>query len=187
MSIFSTIKLFIKGICLRIRGEEPIHILVKRGMEIGKNFKCMNDVWIDPGHCWLIKFGDNVTLAPRVTVLAHDASPQAFIGVTKIGAVVVGNNVFIGAGSIVLPGVRIGDNVVIGAGSVVAKDIPSGAVAAGNPCKPIKDIKSYVTDVENIENEFDTLYLYPAIDDEKKNEMYNTLSNRRFAKLVRKG
>ena len=52
----------------------------------------------------------------------------------------IGNNVWLGAGVIVMPGVTIGDNSVIGAGSVVTKDIPSNVVAVGNPCKPIKEI-----------------------------------------------
>ena len=55
-----------------------------------------------------------MTLAPRVHLLAHDASPQAWRKVTRIGRVVIGNNVFIGADTVVLPGVSIGDNVVGG-------------------------------------------------------------------------
>jgi galactoside O-acetyltransferase len=54
--------------------------------------------------------------------------------------ITVGNNVWIGAQVVVLPGVTIGDEVVIGAGSVVNKDIPSGVIAAGNPCKVIRKI-----------------------------------------------
>ena len=51
----------------------------------------------------------------------------------------IGKNCWIGAGAIILPGVQIGDNVVIGAGSVVTKDIPANVVAAGNPCRIIKE------------------------------------------------
>ena len=54
--------------------------------------------------------------------------------------ITVGNNVWIGAGVTVLPGVTIGDNTIIGAGSIVNKDIPSGVIAAGNPCKVIRNI-----------------------------------------------
>ena len=53
----------------------------------------------------------------------------------------IGKNCWFGAGVIVVPGVTIGDNVVIGAGSVVTKDLPSNVVAVGNPCKVIKEIK----------------------------------------------
>ena len=54
----------------------------------------------------------------------------------------VGNNVWIGGNVVVLPGVTIGDNVVIGAGSIVNKDIPSKSVAVGNPCKVIKSLET---------------------------------------------
>ena len=79
---------------------------------------------IDDSHAWLIEIGDNVTLAPRVHILAHDASTKLYLGYTKIGRVRIGNDVFIGHVTIILPGVTIGDNVVIGAGSVVKSDIP---------------------------------------------------------------
>lgn len=176
----------IRAILARIRGEATIATLKKRGMKVGNNFLCMNGVWIDPGHCWLISFGDNVTLAPRVTVLAHDASPQAFLRVTKIGNVTVGNNVFIGAGSIILPGVTIGDNVVIGAGAVVCKDIPNDTVAAGNPAKPVMTIAEYIARVADISTEYDVSYLYPAITPEKQIEMRRHLLSNRFARLVPK-
>lgn len=180
------IKNFFKNILSRIRGEVTISTLIKRGMKVGRNFHCMNGVWIDPGHCWLIEVGDNVTLAPRVTVLAHDASPQAFRKVTKVGRVVVGDNVFIGAGSILLPGITIGNNVIIGAGSVVSKDIPDNTVAAGNPCRPIMAMDDYLAKVDAVNCQFDREYLYPAIDEQHKVEMKAVLTKSRFGLLVRK-
>lgn len=62
---------------------------------------------------------------------------------TKIGIVEIGNNVFIGADSIVLCNTRIGDNVIIGAGSVVTKDVPSNSVYAGNPAKLVCTFEEY--------------------------------------------
>jgi len=59
------------------------------------------------------------------------------------GDIEVGNNVFIGLGAIILPGVTIGDNVIIGAGSVVTQNIPSNSVAAGTPAKVLKSIDAY--------------------------------------------
>lgn len=85
-----------------------------------------------------------MTLAPRVHILAHDASTKRFLGYTKIGRVIIGSNVFIGAGSIILPNVKIGDNVIIGAGSIVTKDVPSDSVAYGNPAKVCCSIKKYL-------------------------------------------
>lgn len=170
----------------RIRGEAVIDTLIKRGMTVGKNFHCMNGVWIDPGHAWLISIGDDVTIAPRVTILAHDASPQAWRQTTKIGRVHIGNSVFIGAGSIFLPGVRIGDNVIIGAGSVVTKNIPNNCVAAGNPAKTIMSISDYLNKIDNIDIKFGTDYLFPKISTKKINEMNVALSRNRFGLLVRK-
>lgn len=60
---------------------------------------------------------------------------------TKALPITIGDNVWIGGGAIVLPGVTIGDNSVVGAGSVVTKSIPAYSVAAGNPCKVIRKLK----------------------------------------------
>ena len=67
------------------------------GMKVGKDFNRLAGVILDPSHCWLIDIGDNVTIAPRVHVLCHDASTKGFLGYTKIGRVNIGSNVFIGA------------------------------------------------------------------------------------------
>ena len=124
---------FIKEILYRIRGEFTTEKLISMGMKVGKNFKRLNGVILDPSHCWLIEIGDNVTMAPNVHVLCHDASTKQFLGYTKIGRVNIGNNVFIGAETVILPGVNIGNDVVIGANSTVTKDIPDGVVLAGSP------------------------------------------------------
>ena len=122
-----------KKLLARLRGEQDLNKLIKRGLVVGKDFKCMGEVIIDPSHCWHITIGNNVTLAPRVYILAHDASTKVFLDYTKVADVKIGNNVFLGAGTIVLPGVTIGNNVVVGAGSVVARDIPDNVVAVGCP------------------------------------------------------
>ena len=129
----------------RLRGEPNLEKLKRRGLQIGKNFKMMGEVIIDPSHCWHISIGDNVILAPRVHILAHDASTGLFLKYTKVANVNIGNNVFIGAGSIVLMGVTIGDNVVIGAGSIVSHNIPSNSVAVGNPAKVVCSLDEYLT------------------------------------------
>ena len=136
---------FIKEILYRIRGEYTTEKLVKMGLKIGSDFKRLNGVILDPGHCWLIEIGDNVTIAPRVHILAHDASTKQFLGYTKIGRVTIGNNVFIGAESVVLPGVTIGNNVIVGANSTVTKDIPDNVVVAGTPAKIICSIDDYIS------------------------------------------
>lgn len=128
-----------------LRGE-PQHLgkLLKRGLKIGKDFKRMGGVIIDPSHCYHITIGDNVTLAPRVHILAHDTSTYVFFGKTRAANVTIGNDVFVGASSIILPGVHIGNRVIIGAGSIVTKDIPDNSVAVGNPAKVICSVDDYL-------------------------------------------
>lgn len=104
----------------------------------------MQGTILDPSHCWLITIGDNVTLAPRVHILAHDASTCHHLGYARIGRVDIGNNVFIGAESVVLPGVGIGNDCVIGANSTVTKSIPDGMVVVGNPAKIICTTQEFV-------------------------------------------
>lgn len=124
---------WIKELVYRLRGEFTTEKLISMGMQVGKNFKRLNGVILDPGHCWLIEIGNNVTMAPRVHVLCHDASTKAFLNYTKIGRVSIGDNVFFGAESIVLPGVTIDSNVVIGANSTITRYIPENSVAVGSP------------------------------------------------------
>lgn len=134
----------IKKLVYRFRGEVTTEKLIQQGMKVGKNFERLNNVLIDDSHAWLISIGDNVTMAPRVHILAHDASTKKFLGYTKIGRVTIGNNVFIGAESVILPNVTIGNNVVIGANSTVTHDIPDNVVAAGTPAKVISSLVDYL-------------------------------------------
>lgn len=135
----------IKELLYRLRGEYTTEKLISMGMTVGKNFGRLNGVILDPSHCWLITIGDNVTMAPRVHILCHDASTKQFLDYTKIGRVTIGDNVFIGAESVVLPGVTIGNNVIVGANSTVTHDIPDGVVVAGSPAKVICSLDDYLT------------------------------------------
>ena len=134
----------LKELIYRLRGDYTTEKLISMGMTVGKNFKRLHGVILDPGHCWLIEIGDNVTMAPRVHILCHDASTKQFLNYTKIGRVTIGNNVFIGAESVVLPGVTIGDSVIIGANSTVTHDIPENSVAAGSPARVICSLEEYL-------------------------------------------
>lgn len=136
---------WIKELIYRLRGEYTTEKLISMGMKVGKNFGRLNGVILDPSHCWLIEIGDDVTLAPRVHILCHDASTKTYLNYTKIGRVTIGDRVFIGAESVVLPGVTIGDDVVIGANSTVTHDIPSGSVAAGSPARVMCSLEEYLT------------------------------------------
>ena len=134
----------IKELIYRFRGEYTTEKLISMSMTVGKNFGRLNGVILDPSHCWLIEIGDNVTLAPRVHILCHDASTKQFLNYTKIGRVTIGNNVFIGAESVVLPGVTIGSNVIIGANSTVTHDIPDNTVAVGSPAQILCSLEEYL-------------------------------------------
>lgn len=172
----------IKEFLYRMRGDHTTENLIKKGLKVGKNFKRLNGVILDPAHCWLITIGDNVTMAPNVHVLAHDASTCFELGYAKIGRVNIGNNVFIGASSIVLPNVTIGDNVIVGAGAVVTHDLESNGVYAGNPAKLIVSYDEYMNKQrENLEKFplFGEEYTLrnKNITDEQKEEMYNALKD----------
>lgn len=110
-------------------------------IEIGENFFANhNCVILDGGK---IKFGDNVFIAPNCGF--HTAGhPVDFErrnqGLEYAYPITIGNDVWIGAGVHVMPGVTIGSNVVIGGGSIVTKDVPDNVVAVGNPCRVIRYI-----------------------------------------------
>ncbi len=175
--------MIIKDFIYRIRGEYSTDRLIRMGLKVGKNLKRMHGVILDESHCWLITIGDNVTFAPNVHVLAHDASTKYHLGYTKIGSIKIGNNVFVGAESVILPGVEIGDNVIIGANSVVTRSLDSDNVYGGNPAVRICSLTEYLDKQTKLMNEtavFDESYtIAGGITDEKKKEMINKLKNGR--------
>lgn len=110
-------------------------------IEVGKNFFAnYNCTIIDVAK---VKIGDNCQMAPNVAIYTagHPVHPVSRNSAYEYGIeVTIGDNVWIGGNTVILPGVHIGSNTVIGAGSVVTKDIPDWVVAAGNPCKVIRQI-----------------------------------------------
>lgn len=143
------LKSMIKNFVFRLRGDYTLERLQQMGLTFGRNFNPQQGYYLDPSHCWLITIGDDVTFGPRVQLYAHDASMHQALGYTKIAPIVIGDRVFIGAGSIILPGVRIGDDCVIGSGSVVTRDIPAGTVCAGNPARKICDTAAFIEKHQN--------------------------------------
>ena len=97
-----------------------------------------------------IIFGSNIELGPGVSIISSNHKANNLREHTKGKPITIGNNVWIGANSTVLPEVSIGNNVIIGANSLVNKDITSNSVAVGNPCKVIKQKEPYTEDLSAI-------------------------------------
>lgn len=116
----------------------------RKGATIGAGCAIMGEVCLDPGHERYITIGENVTIAPQVYILAHDASTKRALGITKRARVVIHDRVFIGAGVMIMPGVTIGEGSIIGAGSVVTANVPAGVVSCGNPSAIKTDVASFL-------------------------------------------
>lgn len=119
--------------------EPPLYFCYGTHISVGKGtYINVNCNFIDDG---LITIGEGCLFGPAVTIatVGHPINPS-LREYMYCDHVTIGNNCWIGAGSVICPGVTIGENTVIGAGSVVTKDIPANCVAAGNPCKVIREI-----------------------------------------------
>lgn len=115
--------------------------------EFGKNISIGNDVYINFGctllDCGQITIGNNTLIGPNVSAYSANHSldsAERIAGALIPETITIGDRVWIGGGSTILSGVSIGDDTVIGAGSVVTHSIPSGVLAAGNPCRIIRKI-----------------------------------------------
>lgn len=121
--------------------ETPFHCDYGCHISIGDNFYANYDcIFIDVCD---ITIGNNVFFGPRVGLYTagHPIDAEVRNSLLEYGKkITIGNNVWIGGNVVVNPGVTIGDNVVIGSGAVVTKDIPSNVIAAGNPCRVIREI-----------------------------------------------
>lgn len=119
----------------------PFYCDYGKNIEVGKNFFAnYNCMIIDVAK---VTIGENCQMAPNVAIYTagHPIHPAARNSAYEYGIeVTIGDNVWIGGNTVVVPGVHIGSNVVIGAGSVVTKDIPDWSVAVGNPCHVVKKI-----------------------------------------------
>lgn len=124
------------------------------GVTVGNNCRIMTKRF--GNEPFLIEIGNNVTITSNVILLTHDGSTWLFRDEKgrryTYKRVKIGNNVFIGVNSIIMPGIIIEDNVIVGAGSVVTKSIPQGCIVAGNPARVISRFDVYKESVlkENI-------------------------------------
>ncbi len=119
----------------------PFYCDYGTNIEVGKNFFAnYNCTILDVAK---VRIGDNCQLAPNVAIYTagHPVHPVSRNSGYEYGKeITIGDNVWIGGNAVICPGVHIGNNVVIGAGSVVTKDVPDWVIAAGNPCRVLRKI-----------------------------------------------
>lgn len=132
-----------------------------KGVKIGDNCRIYTRSF--GSEPWMISIGNKVTITSGVILLTHDGS--TWLMNDEKGRrylyrrLEIGNNVFIGVNSIIMPGVKIEDNVIIAAGSIVTKSVPSGVIIAGNPAKIIGDYTAYQNEMlENYVSDKDIDY-----------------------------
>ncbi|MBY0145903.1 acyltransferase [Neobacillus niacini] len=157
-------------------------------MKIGKNCKIQAGVTFDYSFCWLIKIGNNVTIAPEAFILAHDASTMKELHYTKVGSITIEDNVFIGARALIMPGVTIGKNSIVAAGSIVTKSVPENSIVAGNPAKVISTTNEYLEKNKKLFKQ-SSVYDYSYKGDAtnlKKEKMFGELENKVGYLLARK-
>lgn len=143
-SDFETLKRIVKELLGKSEDafiNPPFYCDYGTNIEVGKNFFAnYNCTILDVAK---VIIGDNCQMAPNVAIYTagHPVHPDTRNTAYEYGIeVTIGDNVWIGGNTVICPGVHIGSNTVIGAGSVVTKDIPDWAIAAGNPCRVIREI-----------------------------------------------
>lgn len=117
----------------RMRGYYPI----PAGVTLGEDVFIGQGVSLDSLYGFHIVIGNKATLVDGARVLCHDASSYRRLGISRVAGVNIGDRAFIGADSIIMPGVTVGADSIVGAGSVVTHDVPPGSVAAGVPARVI--------------------------------------------------
>jgi maltose O-acetyltransferase len=132
-----TLRRQVTGFRDRIRGKVDMEALVAKGLTVQGHVYLANWVLIDQVATYLITIGDGTVVSPRVQILAHDAAAKRATGYTRLAPVTIGQHVYIGTDSLIMPGVTIGDGAIIGAGSLVTSDIPAGAIAVGRPARVV--------------------------------------------------
>ena len=145
------------------------------GIKFGKNVRITHfPRW--GSEPYLIEIGNNVTITRGVCFINHDGGAailrEKYPNINVYGKIIIGNNVFIGINSIILPNVNIGDNVVIGAGSIITKDVPNNVTVAGVPAKVISSINKYKNNIKKN----GIILNYPKHQKKKKNEILNKIN-----------
>jgi acetyltransferase-like isoleucine patch superfamily enzyme len=159
---------------------DPVGYVRHLGVKIGNDVRLIS---IKPGmgtfgsEPYLITIGSHVTIAGAVQFVTHDGGVWVFRekepDINVFGRILVGDNVFIGYGSIIMPDVTIGSNCVVGAGAIVTRDIPENSVAVGVPAKVIMSIDEYYEAVS-----LKKVNLGDVPEGEKKNYLLSVYKNK---------
>ena len=166
--IFKSIQKRIELLFANRSNESKRNYLIKQGARIGKNtrFNCHVDAFgAEP---YLISIGEDCLIAGGVQFVTHDGGVKVLNALNKFGRrmdkiapIKLGNNVYVGMGAYIMPGVEIGNNVVIGAGSIVTHYIPDNTVAVGVPARIIKNIDEYCEQAQEKQLVFPSAGLSP--------------------------
>ena len=141
--------------------EKRTKLLIKKNLfkSVGKNF--FFQPRIVPDEPKLISFGNNVCVASNVTFVTHDVIDKVLNNMDSninynyyCAQIEIGNNVFIGCNTTILPNVKIGNNVIVASGAVVSKDIGDNCVVGGNPAKVIESFDDYINMRKNNNDTF---------------------------------
>ncbi len=148
------LKLFhlVLGLASQLRDSLRKKYYRMKGNEIGNNTYISPKAFIDSHKPGRVSIGENCYITRNVVILCHTDTKRGGPlgkwekqgGKRVFGDVRIGNNVFIGVNSVVMPGVTIGDDVIIGALSLVANDIPEGKIAVGSPAKAVGETKEHL-------------------------------------------
>lgn len=147
------------------------------GVKMGQNVHIYgNPIGMFGTEPWCITLGNNVHITREVLFVTHDGGTLLFRDIIPdleiTAPIIIGNDVYIGVRSIILPGVLIGNNVIIAAGSVVTRDIPDNSVVGGVPAKFIKTTDDYLEGIKKR-----SLHLGHLKGNEKDKELRKVLEN----------
>jgi maltose O-acetyltransferase len=127
----------------RLRGYPSRKWLVRHGLRLGRGVYIDDFAAFDHGFPWLISIDDEAVISAGVRIVAHDGATKHWTGYIRVGRVDIGRKAYIGAHSIVLPGVSIGEGAIVGAGSVVRRDVEPGSIVMGNPAVEVGTLEDF--------------------------------------------